>query len=371
MNKYPLISIVMPVYNFADKISPALDSAIAQTYPNYEVVVVDDGSTDALAEVINRNYKQIRFIQHWQNLGLSAARNTGVRASHGEFIAFLDADDLWSPDKLLLQIEDFIKHKDAVLSYTDILGARKGISNPYSRTCPLEKKRRFEQLNEENPVLPSTWLFRKQHYISIGGEDDDFLSAGDRDFLLRLSTLGNFCFLDLPLSRRVAHPNNLSKQNPEKWEKDYLLVIDKFLLRPEGKPYQHKKDIMYARIFLRIAGRFADIKRWDCVLEYMTRAYQLDSRVINSSPRAKSTLRNIAKTIGVMKTDFSVVYHCIRNSMNSGTLIYNKSITEKFYRLFNNWKYKSKQRIEAFKYEKYINKVTESGLEFRLPPDAI
>jgi len=108
----PLVSIVIPTYNYGNFVSEAVDSALAQTYNNIEVIVVDDGSTDNTKDVLVKYNESIRYI-HKENAGLPAARNTGIEQAKGEYIAFLDSDDQWLADKVELQMEIF-KSNDQV-----------------------------------------------------------------------------------------------------------------------------------------------------------------------------------------------------------------------------------------------------------------
>src|SRR5690242_13806787 len=95
----PLISVVIPTFNRARCVANAVDSVLVQTFKDCEVIVVDDGSTDATAEVLKGYGNRVRVIQQ-SNRGVSAARNAGIRSARGEWIAFLDSDDIWNPDKL-------------------------------------------------------------------------------------------------------------------------------------------------------------------------------------------------------------------------------------------------------------------------------
>lgn len=98
----PLVSVIIPVHNGEDYLGEAIESALAQTYGPIEIIVVDDGSTDGSADVA-RSHKEVQYI-YQPNRGAAAARNTALEASRGEFVAFLDADDLWLPDKLKVQV---------------------------------------------------------------------------------------------------------------------------------------------------------------------------------------------------------------------------------------------------------------------------
>lgn len=115
-NQNPLVSVIIPAYNAERFIAQTLDSVFAQTYQNYEVVVVDDGSHDRTAAIVRQYSQRDARIQLWQqpNSGVAAARNLAIEKSRGEFIAPLDADDIWFPDNLKLQVECFVQSKDSV-----------------------------------------------------------------------------------------------------------------------------------------------------------------------------------------------------------------------------------------------------------------
>src|SRR5688500_9781977 len=104
----PIVSVVIPTYNRAHLIRRAIDSVVAQTFADWELIVVDDASKDD-AEGVVRSYgdSRMRYVRHDVNKGASAARNTGLYAAHGEFVAFLDSDDEWLPEKLASQVELF------------------------------------------------------------------------------------------------------------------------------------------------------------------------------------------------------------------------------------------------------------------------
>jgi glycosyltransferase involved in cell wall biosynthesis len=99
----PLISVIVPVFNCERFVAEALQSVLAQDYPNLELVVVDDGSTDATPDVVRSVHPKVRLVCQ-RNLGPAAARNRGIRESHGEYLAFLDGDDVWLPGKLAAQM---------------------------------------------------------------------------------------------------------------------------------------------------------------------------------------------------------------------------------------------------------------------------
>ncbi len=111
MNKTPIVSVIIPTYNRAPYVTEALDSVLAQTFTDYEIIVIDDGSTDNTKEVLQPYFPQIRYFFQ-ENQGVSAARNVGIREAKGEWLAFLDSDDVWLPKKLEIQFKDIHRYKD-------------------------------------------------------------------------------------------------------------------------------------------------------------------------------------------------------------------------------------------------------------------
>ncbi|HCA58980.1 MAG TPA: hypothetical protein DEP46_13490, partial [Blastocatellia bacterium] len=116
----PLVSAIIPNYNYARYVGEAVESALGQTYPNIEVIVVDDGSTDNSLEVLEQYRDRIKIIAQ-KNSGVCVARNRGVAESEGEYIAFLDADDVWLPEKIEKQVEKFASGKDLGLVHVGVI----------------------------------------------------------------------------------------------------------------------------------------------------------------------------------------------------------------------------------------------------------
>ncbi|QIT56556.1 glycosyltransferase family 2 protein [Aquisalimonas sp. 2447] len=121
MTAAPLISIVTPTFNRAGYLPVAIDSVLAQTFPNLEYLIVDDGSTDNTSDVVNSyDDERIRYFRQ-ENQGQSVARNVGIENSRGEFVCFLDSDDAWVPEKLQQQLEAFRAHPEAGVVYGDYI----------------------------------------------------------------------------------------------------------------------------------------------------------------------------------------------------------------------------------------------------------
>lgn len=286
------MSVVVPVYNRGASLRWTLDSVLAQSYPSFEVIVVDDGSKDDSAACVAAHYPGIRLIRQERNSGTAAAVNRGVAAARGELIAFLDSDDLWSPDKLALQVEDFDLHPEAVVSFTDITYGRSGTGTLYSWLYPLDRGRPLEQLLEENPALPSAVVVRKRDFERVGGYAEGFGSAYDRDLLLRLAVLGPFRFLPVPLVRRVVRADALSRASSQ-WDRDFDLVVERFLGRPEGAPWRAKARHLFAYQKFRIGARRALAGNWWQGLASVGRGVRQDPLVAFRNPPGRRLVRRM------------------------------------------------------------------------------
>jgi glycosyltransferase involved in cell wall biosynthesis len=211
MNRTPTISVVIPAYNHGRCILETLDSVFAQTYTDYEVIVVNDGSPDDTAEVLRPLAEGGRIHYFEQpNGGQASARNFGLQQAQGEFIAYLDDDDLWPPDKLEWQI-NILQKTNAVL----VGGAAASftVGEPsYAQWAPETETLDIDQLAERNPFLsPGQTLIRHSALKQVGGFDTTVWGADDFDLYLRLAKCG-----ELRSDRRVGlhyriHAENASR----------------------------------------------------------------------------------------------------------------------------------------------------------------
>lgn len=169
----PLISVIIPVYNGKQFLSEAVDSILQQNYHPLEIIIVDDGSTDGTAELQSTFGKHVRYI-YQDNKGPAAARNTGIAAAGGQFIAFLDSDDMWPSNKLGTQINNLLREPDLEV----ILGHTKCFSSGN------ESKTKTEQDSVISVQLGSA-LFRKSVFEKVGIFDEKLRYSEDHDWFLR------------------------------------------------------------------------------------------------------------------------------------------------------------------------------------------
>lgn len=198
----PIVSVVIPTYNRAKLIGKTLRSVLGQSYDNFEIIVVDDGSTDNTKDVVNKfKDERIRYIRHEKNKGAPTARNTGIKAAKGEYIAFQDSDDEWLPQKLEKQMKAFENAPQKLgVVYT---GLTKIVDDtkeyiPYSWVAQKEGDIHKELLKGNFIATPSI-VVRKECFEKVGMFDRKLPRLQDYELALRLSKYYEFKFIDEPL----------------------------------------------------------------------------------------------------------------------------------------------------------------------------
>lgn len=212
----PQVSVVIPAYNQAHFLAHAINSVLAQTYRDYEVIVVDDGSTDDTAAVAQQFGDAIRYI-HQTNRGLSGARNTAIRNAKADVIALLDSDDLWEPAFLEVMLKLLKQHPEAAGAYCGFQYINAGgeiVGKPSLKMVPPEKFHETVVI-EGNWLAPCGVIFRKQLALDIGLFDESLRALEDSDMWIRMSTHRPFVGLSQALVRYRRHGNNMSS-DPER-----------------------------------------------------------------------------------------------------------------------------------------------------------
>jgi glycosyltransferase involved in cell wall biosynthesis len=215
MNTNELVSVIMPSYNRAYIVGRAIKSVLSQTYTNFELIIIDDGSTDDTAEVVKSfNDSRIIYVKHARNLGIASARNTGIDVSRGEYIAFLDSDDEWLPDKLREQLIAFEEApSDVGAVYTQMQNTGKGKTTYLHRKTPPEGNIHKHVLSGL-PIYLVTLMVKRKYLEQTGIFDKDFVFADDWDFCIRLSKICNFRFVKTPLAIRYIESDSISVNSP-------------------------------------------------------------------------------------------------------------------------------------------------------------
>lgn len=207
----PLVSVVVATNRESPFLGAALDSVVNQTYTHWELIVVDDGSPDpgglgtALAA-----YPAARLIRQ-DNAGPSVARNVGAAASSGEFLVFLDDDDMWDPERLARQVQSLLTSAGAPLSYCKMHSIDEAGKTIFPATQIAVGTRRDVLRGEAGILLPNV-MVRRHSFERIGGFHPALRHAEDLDLILRLAAEGTFAFVDEDLVAYRAHGGNLTGQ---------------------------------------------------------------------------------------------------------------------------------------------------------------
>jgi glycosyltransferase involved in cell wall biosynthesis len=208
----PLVSVIIPTYNRADLVQEALASVKAQSFRDFEIVVVDDGGTDGTCEVLSA-WREVRVLRHPGRRGVSAARNTGIAAARGQWLAFLDSDDLWLPDKLARQIFWLAGQPEWLICQTDETWVRRGVRVNKPPSHRKVAGRIFLPSLARCMISPSAVILNRRLFEDHGGFDETLPAAEDYDLWLRLTWRYEVGLVDEPLViKRGGHPDQLSGQ---------------------------------------------------------------------------------------------------------------------------------------------------------------
>lgn len=207
-----IASVIIPTYNRAWVLKEAIDSVLAQDFREFEIIVIDDGSTDNTPQILER-YQEICVVRQ-DHRGISAARNAGIARATGRFIAFLDSDDLWLPGKLSAQVAFFNTHPDILICQTEEIWIRNGI-----RVNPKKRHRKysgmiFEHCLELCIVSPSAVMMRRRLFDKTGNFDETLPVCEDYDLWLRVASRFPISLIEDPLViKRGGHPDQLSRRH--------------------------------------------------------------------------------------------------------------------------------------------------------------
>jgi glycosyltransferase involved in cell wall biosynthesis len=301
----PEVSVIIPTYNRRAMVREAIDTVLAQTVASYELIVVDDGSADGTAEDLARLGAEragIVHIERTANRGPAAARNRGVAMARAPLVAFLDSDDLWSPEKLERHLEFMRENPGCAISQTNETWIRNGRRvNPGMR----HRKRAgdfFVESLRTCLISPSAVLMSKDLFDSIGGFDEDMRAAEDYDLWLRIQVKHEVCLLDEPLvTRRGGHLDQLSATT-QAIDRFRILALAKLLggdsLSPERRLATTEVLIEKCQIYatgLARRGRIDAAREYESIAEqagrWQTRAVPEIRCVIESS---RELLREIS-----------------------------------------------------------------------------
>ncbi len=234
----PQVSVIIPAYNGDRYIVQAVESVLAQTFTDYEIIIVDDGSTDETHQVLQPYFEIIRYV-HQENRGVAAARNRGIQEAKGKFIAFLDQDDFFFPDKLAAQIALF--HQQPSLGIVN--SGWRLVNEQGDAISDITPWLYFPKLDLETwivqmPVLPSAMMFSRRWLELAGGFNSEFDSVDDSDLVLRLAMLGcEAAWLPQVTVFYRQHDQNVSIKKALKQANLFITLKQKFFQIPDLPPH--------------------------------------------------------------------------------------------------------------------------------------
>ncbi|MDI3545691.1 MAG: hypothetical protein PWQ43_868 [Rikenellaceae bacterium] len=263
MNENILVSIIIPVYNGEKYLADTIQSVIDQTYKNWELIIVDDGSTDNTSNVVKQfNDSRISYIKK-NNTGVSDTRNLGAMISNGEILCFLDADDIWLPENLEKKVEKLINEPQGVLVFSSMyLWDERG---DY-KTCKTTKKfleddwEKFRRLIA--PTIPSSAIIKRDYFFEAGMFDTNISTSADFDLNIRLRELGEFIYIEEPLVLYRCHPSQMHN-NIALYKHDMSYILEKYKSNTNLFPTKHDWRNSFSLLNYFIAVEFIKQKKFN------------------------------------------------------------------------------------------------------------
>ncbi|MCI0564407.1 MAG: glycosyltransferase [Nitrososphaera sp.] len=277
------VSIIIPTFNHAQVLSRAIDSVLCQTYKLCEVIVVDDGSHDGTRDVVGAYGNQIAYI-YQGNRGLSAARNTGLRAATGDYIQFLDADDTIHVDKLAVQVALLEKLPLRVAG----VACRYAIMGPNGEHLELQPEYQHREVGLQELILGNqfsvqTLLVRRECLTADALFDERLKACEDWDLWLRLAATHTFVTHNDVLADYVRAGVTM-RDNPVRMGASYLRVLRKAFRGPElASRFSPQRARSYAHAFFQCSQGFYSQQQLDRGRRYFLRALQIDPGLLNES----------------------------------------------------------------------------------------
>ncbi|MBD2425194.1 glycosyltransferase [Phormidium sp. FACHB-1136] len=278
-----IISVIIPAYNAEKTIKETLESALNQSFRDLEVIVIDDGSTDKTAEIVSGlEDNRIRFFSY-PNSGAQISRNRGIEKSTGDYLSFLDADDLWTPDKLEAQYFALQEHSDCAVAYSWTTFIDEN-GNP----LPGGQRFRFQGQVYEQLLLGdfigsgSNPLIRKEALLAVGTFDEAILGGQDWEMWLRLAS--QYSFTVVPRNQVLYRKSSTSwSSNIERQERGYKQVIDKCLSTAPEQLQKRRNEIIgnrYRLLTFDVLGRGIHRKSCWMAARYLWTAVRYQPRFL-------------------------------------------------------------------------------------------
>jgi len=291
------VSIIIPVYNRAQLLSRSIRSVLNQTFQNFEVIVVDDGSTDDIESVVKSfNDKRIQYIRHEERRGAPAARNTGIRLARGRYIAFQDSDDEWRSEKLEKQMRAFENAPpDLGVVYTSFWRIENGRKN-YIPPSNFKQKEGYihEILLETNFIATPTAIVKKECFEKAGMFDESLPRLQEWELWIRISKYYRFKHIDEPLVNAYLQPDSISRNM------NALIMARKLILEKHFEEIS-KKSALLGKHYYEIGALLClngEIEEGKSYFIKAIRTYPFNAKLLFStlfSLLGKRAYNNVAK----------------------------------------------------------------------------
>ncbi|MGL5805174.1 MAG: glycosyltransferase family 2 protein [Xenococcaceae cyanobacterium] len=308
----PKVSIVLPAYNAMAYLPKAYQSALGQTFTDYEILIINDGSSDNIEEwVAKTTDPRVKYIPQ-KNQGAAGARNTGIYHAKGDYVAFLDADDLWESTKLEKQVRCLDENPEVGLVDTWItLIDREGNSKGWVHASSAEGQIWSEIIQEPTIICGSSPMIRRECFEKVGVFDPNLRYAGDWDLWIRIASRYCFAVVKEPLVRYRLHPQNTSK-NCRGMARDCRTVIDRAFASATPE-LMSLKDKTFGQINSYIAGIAIDRGNYKEAMYFRSQAIVYNPKLRFSKqdlrlnvaiamlrwfgPQAYDRVRNLTRTL--------------------------------------------------------------------------
>lgn len=277
----PLVSVVIPAFNAARTIAGTIASALEQTVTDVEVIVVDDGSTDRTVDTARSVPDDRLSVIEQANRGAAAARNAGIARSRGTWLAFLDADDVWAPNKLARQLELIAERPGTLAAQAGCYYVNDELEPFRIGHCRPTDDLLLSFLDFRNlPAAMSSWIVKRSLVEEIGAFNTELAILEDWEFSIRLARFANPLLIDEPLTMYRIHPGNRSRDLDLHIRPGLIVLGDLFADPALPKRVVDRKRRVYARFYLMLCGGAFNVRRPCAVLKWGLRAAVCDPRVM-------------------------------------------------------------------------------------------
>lgn len=273
-----VVSVIIPAFNRVNYINQTVDCVLNQTFQSFELIVIDDGSTDGTYEKLQEYGSRISLLTHKNhaNKGQSASINVGLSHAQGRYIIVLDSDDFWELNKLQVQVEYLEKHPNIGLLYTNGYGTDENgnIVYVYHSDTHMEPNDPNQILLDCYLALPVNAMVRKTVYDQVGGFNEAYRAAQDHDMLVRISEVTDFAYLPDFLFYYRRHSNSISHQNLEtRWRVGFKI------LKSAAERFPYKRSTLRKRravLYFRLAQVYMSQNKFLKAAIYLIAAGMLD-----------------------------------------------------------------------------------------------